>query len=291
MKNLICKRFFLFLLLFFGIERICHLATDGFALVNIYSPKGDSSAWKSNQPLPFSLDQPFYYLSSGSQSYVFISKDGKNILKFFKFQHMRIPPWIEYIPLPSPFAKRRDAKRKKKRDILVRTMNSYQIAFEHLSEETGLLYIHLAPSSHLNQTITIYDKLGKRHLINLDKVEFVLQKKATLVYETIDKWMRNEQKAEAENGLHNLLQLALNRCKKGIFDKDPDFSTNFGFIDKTPIQIDVGRLSLDEKEKDPGIHCGELIRITRDFQKWIEKNHPTLLEFFDKEIEKLTTRN
>lgn len=291
MKPLTYIKFFLFVLLFFGVERLCHRATDGFALVNIYSPEGDTRLWESDSPLKMSLDQPFYYLNSGSQSYVFLSEDGQTVLKFFKFQHMRIPPWINYLPLPSTLAQKREVKREKKRAVLTRTMNSYKIAFERMAEETGLLYVHLAPSSHLNQTVTIYDKIGKRHEIELDQVEFVLQKKASLVYDSLNEWMANGQKEKAKQGIRNLLILALERCKKGIFDKDPDFSTNFGFVNEMPVQIDVGRLSLDEQEKNPAIHCGEMIRITRDFQKWIEINHPDLLEFFDEEIQKLTAQN
>ena len=118
MKPLTYIKFFLFLLLFFGVERLCHRATDGFALVNIYSPKGSDHGLQTDFPLSISnvnLDQPFYYLNSGSQSYVFLSNDGQTILKFFKFQHMRIPPWIEYLPLPSSLAEKRAKKREKKK--------------------------------------------------------------------------------------------------------------------------------------------------------------------------------
>jgi len=276
-------RFLFILLLFFGIERLCHRATDGFALVNIYSPKGEAYPWQSDLPLKESeilLDEPFYYLNSGSQSYVFLSKDGQTVLKFFKFQHMRIPPWMDGLPLPAPLAK----KKAKKRAVLLRTMNSYKIAFEAMREETALLYVHLAPSSNLKKKVTVYDKIGKRHVIDLDKVEFVLQKRATLVYDTLDSWMANGERERAEKGIHDLLELAVSRCKKGIFDKDPDFSTNFGFVGSQPVQIDVGRLTPSAEESNPAVYRGEIVRITRSFQEWIEKNHPDLLDFLDKEI-------
>lgn len=282
-------KFLLFLLLFFGVERLCHRATDGFAMVNVYPPKGNYSRWETEEPFPsqeISLDQPFYYLDSGSQSYVFLSEDGETVLKLFKFQHMRIPPWIDLLPLPNSLAGKRDKKRSKKWDVLERTMSSYQIAFENMRQETGILYF----SSSLGEKVRIYDKIGKKHVVDLSRTPFVLQKRASLVYDTIDQWVASGQIEKAEQGMRDLLQLALLRCKKGIFDKDPDFSTNFGFVKDHPVQIDVGRLSLDEKEKNPEIYQDEMVRITRDFQHWIAQNHPELLPSFEEEIEKISTK-
>ncbi|WP_158307214.1 hypothetical protein [Simkania negevensis] len=288
MKLQTYSKFFLFLLLFFGVERLCHRATDGFAMVNVYPPQGDYSAWEAVEPFPHEismLDQPFHYLNSGSQSYVFLSEDGETILKLFKFQHMRIPPWLEFLPLPNSLSHKRDKKRLQKRKTLESALSSYQIAFEKLREETGILYF----STHFGKKITIYDKIGKKHIVDLRHTAFVLQKRATLVYDTIDTWMGHGQREIAEQGLRDLLQLALARCQKGIFDKDPDFSTNFGFVKNRPVQIDVGRLTLDEEEKKPEIYQNEMIRITRDFQKWIALNHTELLPIFDEEIERITT--
>lgn len=258
-------------------------------MVNVYPPKGNYSRWETKEPFPsqeISLNQPFYYLNSGSQSYVFLSEDGETVLKLFKFQHMRIPPWIDHLPLPNSLASKRNMKRSKKWEVLERTMSSYQIAFENLRDETGILYF----STSLGETLTIYDKIRKKHVVDLSRTPFVLQKRATLVYDSIDHWMASGQIDAAEQGMRDLFQLALLRCKKGIFDKDPDFSTNFGFVKSRPVQIDVGRLTLDEKEKSPEIYQNEMIRITRDFQQWIAENHPALLPFFEEEIEKISTK-
>ncbi len=279
MKRLV--KIFLFLLLFWGVERLCHRATDGFALVNVYAPPGDNSDWKrSDSPDPTLLTQTYHYLNCGSQSYVFVSEDGKTVLKLFKFQHMRTPPWLD--PLPS--VGKLGEKRAKKREILEKTFNSYSIAYDYLREETGLLYLHLAKTDHLNQKLTITDKIGKHHTLDLDTVPFILQKRGTLAYDAITCWMTKGEIKKAEEGIRNLLKLATYRCQVGIFDKDPDFSTNFGFIGDTPFQIDFGRLSLSEEEKRPEVYRLEMVRITRDFEAWIAENHPDLLDSFRKEI-------
>lgn len=273
----------LFLILggFFGIERLCHRATDGFALINVYAPPGDHERWKTEAPLPEGLcDQPFHYLNSGSQSYVFISEDGKTVLKLFKFQHMRTPPMLNFFPSKGKLGK----KRAKKRKVLEQTLDSLTLAYKEMRKETALLYLHLAKTNHLKQTITLIDKIGRTHTLDLDSVEFLLQKRGTLAYDAINEWMAKGKKETAEKGLHALFTLAKERCKKGIFDKDPDFSTNFGFIGEKPFQIDFGRLSYSEKEKNPEVYGLELIRITRAFETWIAENHPDLLDSFKKEL-------
>ena len=279
MKRII--KVFLLICSLIAVERLCHLATDGFAMVNIYAPKGDNKKWTREGNFPQELfDKPFTYFDSGSQSYVFLSDDGETILKLFKFQHMRTPPWLDFLPLNGALGE----KREKKRAILERTFNSFVLAYDTMQEETGLIYLHLTKTHHLNKTATLVDKIGKKHTLDLDNVEFVLQKRGMLAYDAIEKWMREGEEAIAKEGISSLLRLAASRCHKGIFDKDPDFRTNFGFIEAKPFQIDFGRLTLNEDEKDPKIYGPEMIRITRHFENWIEKNHPSLLDSFQKEL-------
>jgi len=284
MKRLV--KIFLFALLIFGVERLCHKATDGFAMANIYAPPGDNGKWhRTEMPDPALLTQTYHYLSCGSQSYVFVSQDGKTILKLFKFQHMRTLPWLDFLPSKGSLGE----KRRKKRTILEKTFNSYTLAYDQLKKETALLYIHLAKTDHLKKTLTIIDKIGKRHTLDLDQVEFILQKRGTLAYETLTSWMKKGETQKGEEGIRNLLRLAIRRCQSGIFDKDPDFSTNFGFIEEIPFQIDFGRLTPSENETDPKIYAPEMIRITRDFERWIAENHPDLLDSFRKELDEITS--
>ena len=256
-----------------GIERYAHKATDGFAVVNIVSPDYEKGVAAS---LPDGvskiLDQPFRYLNCGAQSYVFASQDGKYVLKFFKFQHMRILPWLEKFPL----SKRLQEKRARKEAIYSQAMESCKIAYEELKEETGLLYAHIAPSDFLKQKIVIFDKIGVKQTIDLDKVEFVLQHRAKLAYDQIDEWMAKGDIGKARKGIADLIDLAKRRCLKGLFDKDPDFSTNFGFIGSKAVEIDIGRFSYDETRYDKAVMEDELFRITRELKNWLESHHPLL---------------
>ena len=96
--------------------------------------------------------------------------------------------------------------------------------------------------------------------------------------------MKAGKMSRTKDGIKSLFELSIKRCKEGVFDKDPDFSTNFGFDGDQAIQLDIGRFSYDATRKDPLVYIPEITRITRQFQMWIDENHPDLLEYFDEQL-------
>ena len=211
----------------------------------------------------------------------------KYVLKFFKFHHVRIPPLLKYLPLKGKLAKYRDYKIAKKERTLKRTFSSYVIAENHFKKETGLVYLHLGETNHLNTKIHLIDRLGIHHKIDADQTAFVIQKKGKLFYEVLQSCIDEGRLDEAKQAISEILILSMRRCLRGIGDEDPNFCTNFGFIDHQAAQIDMGRFFLDEAEKDPTVYKPEIFRITRDFRTWLSENYPMLVEHFDKEVLKI----
>ena len=281
------------LIAFFGVERLCHKATDGFAINKIAYPLDEELL---SHDEPYSVEQKivvdvlktqtFRYLASGAQMYAFTSDDGKHTLKLFKFQHMRIPPWFKHIPLPDKLNGYRQKKLARKRKVIQDIFNSFNIAYHDLKEDSGLLYLHLRKTTKLDGQCKIVDKTGNSFHIDLDTTYFVIQRKAKLAYDKIDHWMRSGRIDKARDGIKSLVRLVAKRCKKGIFDKDPDFKTNFGFVGNQATQIDLGRFSKEPRQSDPQIFSQELTRITKDFRTWLEHNHDALVEVLDEEVEK-----
>ncbi|MDX8430588.1 MAG: hypothetical protein SNF33_02110 [Candidatus Algichlamydia australiensis] len=261
--------------LFWGVERFAHAKTDGFALVNITSPLRSNSKWEVENPAGWEeiLKQEFSYLSCGAQCYVFASADGKYVLKFFKHQHMRIPPLLEKIPLPSQLDAYRSKKIEKKRALQEATFSSMKIAYDNLKEETALIALHLNKTDDLLSPITLKDKIGILHRIDPNQFEFVLQKRGKLAYEEIEKFMAQDEKYKAEKLLRDALLLTQKRIAKGIFDKDPDFKTNFGIVEGKLVQIDIGRFSKNRVD-DPE----ELYRITRPLAAQFPQLFPPIYE-------------
>lgn len=282
-----------------GVERLCHKATDGFAVVNLTAPMGDYSRWnidlsneKKNKIISL-LDQKFHYFDVGSQCYVFLGKDQKTILKFFKFQHMRTPPFLDYIPLPKAMANQLLQKKEKKNRILSKTFDSIHIAYNLMQKEAGLIYTQLGNHKPIQKKVSIVDKIGISHEIDLNITEFILQERAVIAYKYIADLIDRGNKDLVEDAIYQLLMLNIQRCKKGIGDIDPDFATNFAFINGKAALIDTGRLYLDNSRKDPREYRNELIRITRDFKNWFFENHPKYESCFDKafmQMEKESTQ-
>ena len=276
------------------VKRFCFLQTDGFALHKIHSPLRFCSDWETT-PLPPNasdelmkiLDQPFYYLARGAQAYVFSSKDGQAVIKFFRVYHLMPPLWMTRLNFPLLLQPYKIGKMLKKREGLIRDFQSYKIAFEELRQETGLLYIHLNKTEHLKKKLVIHDKIGIAHEIDLDRMEFVVQKRASPFYPSIERFIQTEGMPSTKEAITALLDLLKTRRLKGIYDKDPDLETNFGFIDHTPVQIDVGRFSHTRKPAKQENGRDEIIRITDDFRKWLDKEHPLLSQHLFQEIEKI----
>jgi hypothetical protein len=268
------------------LKKFCYRQTDGFALYKICTPSYYEGLEAPYDPeIANILDQPFYYLAKGAQSYVFASEDGKAVIKFPRVYHLRPPLWMDLLALPLPLQPYRVQKMIDKRGELETDFHSYEIAFEEMREETGLIYLHLNTTEHLKKRLTIYDKLGVAHTLDLDEMPFLLQRKATLVYPSIAHLVNTEGMPAAKEAISALVQLLILRCDKGIYDKDPDLNTNFGFLHNIPVQIDIGRFRMAPEQKP---QRDEIIRITDNFRQWLDQNYPPLSEHLSREIQKIS---
>jgi hypothetical protein len=275
------------------LKQFCYKKTDGFALYKILSSLPFCQEWECAPPSPATaeeiahiLDQPFYYLAKGAQSYVFASEDGKSVIKFFRLYHLRPPVWLTMVSLPAVLQPWKLGKMIAKQGELDKDFASYKIAFDAMQKETGLIYLHLNRTSHLKNRLTIYDKIGIAHSLDLDNMAFLVQRRAILVYPYIGRLMQTQGDTAAKGAISALLELLFHRCRMGIFDKDPDLNTNFGFQDDRPIQIDIGRFRRGQLA-DPAKNRDEILRITDNFRQWLDNNHPLLSSHLLSEIDRL----
>lgn len=293
LKEMVRKALLFGLAAFFVVclSRFCSRQTEGFALYKICSDLPFCKEWETlelpNEKVLSLFDQPFHYLAKGAQSYVFISEDKNTVIKFFRLYHLRPPLWLSFLSFPYPFQLYKIQKMLDKRQELIKDFSSYKIAFDEMKEQTGLLYLHLNKTACLNKKLTFYDKIGIRHIVDLDQMEFLVQKKASLVFPAIEHLMQTEGLSSAKEAITALVNLLLYRCKIGIFDKDPDLNTNFGFFGTTPLQIDIGRFQHCPTIKGIDSHHDEIIRITDNFRQWLDQHYPPLSEHLLQEIEQI----
>ncbi|MBS0620620.1 MAG: hypothetical protein JSS61_04075 [Verrucomicrobia bacterium] len=261
------------------LKRFCYSKTDGFALYKIQSELTANPDWDVEEMCDTTLfDQPYHYLAKGAQSYVFLSEDGKTVIKFFRLYHLLPPLWLTKLSLPFCYQAYFVDKLLEKQEELRKDFESYKIAFHEMREETGLIYLHLNQTAMLNKTLTLVDKIGIEHRVSLDKMQFLVQKKADLVYPGIEKIVDTQGLEAAKGAITSLVSLLTQRVEKGIFDKDPDLNSNFGFLGTQAVQIDVGRFRYRSEEMSPAMKRDEILRITDNFRQWLSQNYPPLVE-------------
>lgn len=269
----------------------CLSKTKGFALYKIRSTRTFDAAWdtfplshEENATLKQALSQPYYFLDKGAQCYVFLSEDGRYVIKFFKLHALSPPIWLDLLQLPMNLSPLRIQKILEKRQSLHKTFTSYKIANEEMKEETGILFLHLNKTQCLHQKLTIFDNLKIAHSLNLDEMEFLVQKRASLFYPFLEKTIRDKGIDSVKPILSDLVHFLVERNRKEIFDKDPDLATNFGVLENKLIQIDVGRFRKDAHRKDPTVYHDEILRITDQFNQWLKMKYPSLSSHLEQEI-------
>ncbi|HEX2579540.1 MAG TPA: hypothetical protein VHK67_03965 [Rhabdochlamydiaceae bacterium] len=190
------------------------------------------------------LSQPFTYLSHGGQSTVYESQDKKYVIKFFNPRTVIKKNWF------GQFAKLRRLNSLKwitntyfrQKQRLKKYFLRYELAFKDLKEETGLVYVHLDPSTCLAQTIELTDKEGNCHHIQLDAYPFVLQKKVELTMHHLDRLLKTGDVEEAKASVKQIYELFLSRARKGYTDRLQTLYKNYGFFEGRAVQLDVGRI-------------------------------------------------
>jgi hypothetical protein len=289
--SLMFKRIFKFslaVLLVIAVQRFCHIQTDGFAIEKISSSLPFHPEWEVTSSLHPELEQilsqKYRYLGKGAQCFVFLSEDRNHVIKFFRHSHMRAPLWLKLFPFPGKLETFRQEKIRIKESKLYKDFASYKIAYEEMREMTGLEYLHLNKTVGICPKITIVDKIGIAHLIDLDQMEFLVQKRADLIYPALDQMIANGEIETGKRALSSLVRLLKLRSEKGIFDKDPDLNTNFGFQNGEAVQIDIGRFKRDVSRTDPSVYREELIRITDNLRQHLDQKSPELSEHLHKEV-------
>jgi hypothetical protein len=282
-------KFLLFVCAFIGVALFCKKQTDGFRIDKISSKLRFHPEWEVKRPEPQDLlhikkilRQPFRYLGKGAQTFVFASADGKYIIKFFRYDHMGDAPFLKKLPFKR--AERRVARLQNK---LNQDFTSYKLAYDHMKEETALLYVHLNKTDDLGQKIELIDKLGISHCLPLDGLEFVVQRKATLLYPALNTLIHKGQEKEGKELISCLIALLVKRCQKELFDKDPDLLTNFGVVEGKVVQIDPGRFKKDPSESKDRHYKDEIIRITDKLHLFLKQESLALAEELEKQLEEI----
>jgi len=280
-------------LVYAAFHEISYLAAEKFAISNISSALEKRSEWEfslspqEEASIKTLLTQEFTYLGKGVQCFAFESSDGKYVLKFFRYERLRAPTWLAYLPLPSPLRERYQKKLASKKEKEEKLFRSCVLAYKELKEESGLLFLHLTPAENFHQMVTLKDKLGRSYTLPIDQFAYFLQRKAKPLYTALGEWIAAGKWEEAKEALSHLLALLEKRYQKGIVDGDAVIRKNTGFLGSQPIYIDVGQFVKDESIKERENFQKTTEVITSRLEEWLQKECPPLATYLKEEREKL----
>lgn len=282
----------------YGAGRLYYQLTGGFVVSNTYYATPFDKRFEITLPdiekiqeIERVLNQPFNYLGKGCQSYVFASADGRYVIKFFKYQRFKPQEWLSYFSFIPGVESYRQKKIDYKRKKLDGVLNSWKISYEALQNETGIIYVHLNKHKRFNQPLVIYDKMGFERSIDLNRTEFLIQKRAEMLCPHLNELMENHRQDSAENILTELINMLVLEYSKGYADNDHALMQNTGVINNHPVHIDVGQFIKNSIVQNPKVFHQEIFNKTYKFKKWLEKHHPSLAKHLESRLIEIMGEN
>lgn len=266
----------------FGLARLYYYLTDDFHLGNItykdmpFTQQNADAALTDNELLQLKdiLNQKFYYLDKGAQSYAFQSADQQYVLKFFKFKHLK-PHWlIENLPSISPLNHFKEHTRIRKQRKLAAVFEGYETAYQYNKEGSQLIFLHLNPTDYLQQTTTVLDKMGREHAIELDPVVFLVQKKGEPLRNRLKTALNQGNIEAAQTDLTLILDMYRLEYQKGIYDRDHGVLQNTGLIAHVPFHLDVGKMTKNEQMKEVSLFKKDLELVIWRIELWLKAHYP-----------------
>lgn len=285
--------FCLFVFALFKIDHYFFKKNESFCFRNMCANLPFQSEWTIDPArLPSESEtacifrQSFRYLNKGHQSYVFESEDHNYVIKFYRLpSHLRALPWLN-----RPFAYHFNSKRQKTKNYNLEkldiTFKSYKLAFEELKKESGLVYVHLNKTANLKRKLKIVDKLGIEYAVDLDTTPFAIQRKAQLIFPTLEHLIQQNDLETAKKIILNVIEMIISRSQKGIVDEDSILEKNYGLIGTHAIHIDFGRFAKKKKlQKSRLFIQQETLKTTESLKNWLADHHEELFQFYQNAIQ------
>ncbi|CRX37728.1 hypothetical protein [Estrella lausannensis] len=265
--------------------------TDDFRLSSITHEMPHKKEWEislndsQKKELETIFNQRFTYLGKGAQAYAFVSQDGKYVLKFFKFKHLRPNFLLLSVPAIGPLAEWKRERILRKEEKLNSVFGAYRLAWRVHRQEAGLLFIHLNRTDDLKKAVEIEDKIGLKWTVNLDDVTFVVQRRVETSRKIIYGLLKEGRVAEAKDKIHKIFDLYVAEYQKGLFDHDHGVMHNTGFVGEEPIHLDVGKLYEEPSMKIRENALLDIAKIGWKIDQAIKANYPQFADEIRKDIE------
>lgn len=302
LKRLFLNKIFLSIVVFctaaFAFGRLYYFLTDDFRLSNIKHPMPYQVAWEipalqdeEEAALNKILSQKFSYFAKGAQSYVFLSEDGGHVLKLFKFKHLRPSPFFEQLASIGLFENYYSKLTARKEKKLWGVFRAHKLAYDRDRDLSGVVFVQLNVVDNPSRKVTLSDKIGMEHDIDLRDVPFVIQKRGESLRVIMWELLHSGDISSAMDRIGKIFDLYAAEYRRGFYDRDHGVMRNFGFAGDDALHIDVGMLTLDEGIKDKARSKEQALIVAGKMREWVSKYYPQyrtiLFDFIDKKISSL----
>lgn len=257
---------------------------DGFAIIRLdrWNQTVPGTWWEAEADK--AIQQKFYYFSRGRQCFAFISEDEKYVLKLPRTDHFHLPLWLRAVSLKSLSEYRAHflADIKHRESFL---LESFLICFDELKDLTAVIGMNLSHQGTVGKSITIIDQIGRSYELPLKNTYFILQHKRKLFRDVFKEAVLKEGTIGVEKIVDSLLELLVERAKKGIFNKDGSFMRNFGYDGQKAYQIDVGSFYRKKNLTPEEAYSKSIASNIEPLREWIEKENPEWLKMLDRKLD------
>jgi len=270
----------------------------GFGVHKIISKFSYNSSWEIEPVTDIQREllrekvfsQTYYYLASGNHCYAFVSRDEQYILKFFKIRNLFPKDWLNTFPVS--LLQFLGLKQESRNQLFSeRIFASYKDAYEMFRKEAGLLYIHFNKTRDFKAKIKLIDNKGKAHLVDLDAVEFVVQRKAAKIYDYLGTLIRERKEEQLKLAVRSFLHLIAQRCEKGFVDHEIGIRNNFGFVDGEAVQFDCATLTRDNSMKYPMNFRKEVLEAAERLDFWAREHFTETSLLIQEEAQKVVRQS
>lgn len=250
-----------------------------------YNPLWEVPKTENGAKIDQILNQPFTYIGEGGQSYVFSSADKNYVLKLFKFNRFRPTVFVALLPDIFPFKTYKNSHRAKRNQKLITALYGHKLAYDLHRSDSGLIFIQLNPS-HVSRQITVFDKSSRQWSIDLAEVSFVLQERGEMLSVALSKILDQGDLQVAKERIDQLLQLYLSEYRKGIYDLDHGVMHNIGVHDEKIFHLDVGKLTADERIRQPEFYREDLRMVVSKLERWLKAYYPQYFQELNHYLER-----
>ncbi len=263
--------------------------TKGFCVQKILSRHSYNSNWDVGSPTQKQLTllshlstQTFHLLGSGKDTYAFVSANGQYVIKFFKQKHMNCHSFLDLLPLPRQFRLIRNEICNRHCYLRKKMYSSFVLTYAQLQKETGILFLHLNKTNYIKKKFRFLDQHDELIHLNMDTMEFLIQRRARPLFSTIDNMMKERDFGGAKRTIDQILLHVTDLSLRGIGSADIDCRKNLGYFEGRVIAIDLGDFH-PIVPRPPSKK--EYFLATTDLEEYLDSTYPSLSTYLSRRRE------